>query len=381
MGINLEEECRRYEQEMQGGRRRRIRSPPGHRVSAPTWCSQVRHSSASGRASSKSGRATPVSSSSAFGVGTGSWIPTRRTTLQVGDIDGDHRTSRAARGTSRRTAARASGKWTTGSCSRSPPKRWMSSSPPRRSTAARSRISPARNSRAASTCGGSSRAGTPVPMFPATQAASRRRRSLWSDRAGESPTPWAASAFRTARRTSPTWCSWRSGSSSGRSSAFRRSMLGGVEIGLSLSVGVLLGGLVCGWLRSMWPRFFGRIPGPDAVGLRIDRARWIRRGRRAQCRAGLRGRPAHERHQPADRRPASRCSCRISSASWSDAGFQDAPGRPARCLRRRRNCDAGAGGDPGGREESRALRSGYGVSYAVGNVLLALWGTVIVALL
>ena len=37
--------------------------------------------------------------------------------------------------------------------------------------------------------------------------------------------------------------------------------LGGVEIGLSLSVGVLLSGVVCGWLRSRWPRFFGRIPG------------------------------------------------------------------------------------------------------------------------
>ena len=49
-------------------------------------------------------------------------------------------------------------------------------------------------------------------------------------------------------------------------------MLGRIEIGLSLSVGVLLGGLVCGWLRSMWPRFFGRIPSPtlwvfESVGL------------------------------------------------------------------------------------------------------------------
>src|SRR5688500_15023294 len=39
-------------------------------------------------------------------------------------------------------------------------------------------------------------------------------------------------------------------------------MLGSLEIGLSLSVGVLVGGLTCGWLRSMWPRFFGRIPSP-----------------------------------------------------------------------------------------------------------------------
>lgn len=49
-------------------------------------------------------------------------------------------------------------------------------------------------------------------------------------------------------------------------------LVGRLEIGLSLSVGVLLGGLICGWLRSMWPRFFGRIPGPtlwifESIGL------------------------------------------------------------------------------------------------------------------
>jgi hypothetical protein len=49
-------------------------------------------------------------------------------------------------------------------------------------------------------------------------------------------------------------------------------------------------------------------------------------------------------------------------------------------LRRRRNCDAGAGGDSGGRDESRPTL-GYGVPYAVGNVLLAICGTVIVAVL
>ena len=48
--------------------------------------------------------------------------------------------------------------------------------------------------------------------------------------------------------------------------------VGNVEIGLSLPVGVLLGGLVCGWLRSMQPRWFGRIPGPtlwvfESIGL------------------------------------------------------------------------------------------------------------------
>jgi putative transport protein len=48
--------------------------------------------------------------------------------------------------------------------------------------------------------------------------------------------------------------------------------IGGVEIGLSLPVGVLLGGLVCGWMRSVRPRWFGRIPSPtlwvfESIGL------------------------------------------------------------------------------------------------------------------
>jgi hypothetical protein len=48
--------------------------------------------------------------------------------------------------------------------------------------------------------------------------------------------------------------------------------IGGVEIGLSLPVGVLLGGLVCGWLRSVRPGLFGRVPGPtlwifESIGL------------------------------------------------------------------------------------------------------------------
>jgi putative transport protein len=48
--------------------------------------------------------------------------------------------------------------------------------------------------------------------------------------------------------------------------------IGGVEIGLSLPVGVLLGGLICGWLRSVRPNWFGRIPGAtlwvfESIGL------------------------------------------------------------------------------------------------------------------
>ena len=45
-----------------------------------------------------------------------------------------------------------------------------------------------------------------------------------------------------------------------------------LEIGLSLPVGVLLGGLVCGWLRSVKPRYFASIPAPtlwvfESIGL------------------------------------------------------------------------------------------------------------------
>jgi hypothetical protein len=57
--------------------------------------------------------------------------------------------------------------------------------------------------------------------------------------------------------------------------------IGALEVGLSLPVGVLLGGLVCGWLRSVRPRWFGPHSRPDAVDLRIDRPDGLRRGRRA----------------------------------------------------------------------------------------------------
>ena len=94
----------------------------------------------------------------------------------------------------------------------------------------------------------------------------------------------------------------------------------GIEIGLSLSVGVLLGGLVCGWLRSMWPRFFGRIPAPtlwvfESLGLAgFVAVVGLNAG------AGFRHRPADQRRQPVARRPGHRRPCRTSSASASAAG-------------------------------------------------------------
>ena len=157
-------------------------------------------------------------------------------------------------------------------------------------------------------------------------------------------------------------------------------MLGGIEIGLSLSVGVLLGGLVCGWLRSTWPRFFGRIPGPtlwmfESIGL----AGFV-------AVVGL------------DAGPDFVTGLRTSGATLIVAGlvtvlvphlvgivvgrwvFKMQPGVLLGVC-------AGAGtATPALAAIQEAAKSavptlGYGVSYAVGNVLLAVWGTVIVALL
>jgi putative transport protein len=157
-------------------------------------------------------------------------------------------------------------------------------------------------------------------------------------------------------------------------------MLGGIEIGLSLSVGVLLGGLVCGWLRSMWPRFFGRIPGPTlwvfesiglagfvavvglnagpdfVVGLRTSGPSLVLAGAVTVLVPHLVG---------------------VLVGQWA---FKMHPGVLLGVC-------AGAGtATPALAAIQEAARStvptlGYGVSYAVGNVLLALWGTVIVALL
>jgi putative transport protein len=156
--------------------------------------------------------------------------------------------------------------------------------------------------------------------------------------------------------------------------------LGGIEIGLSLSVGVLVGGLVAGWLRSMWPRFFGRIPsatlwvfesiglagfvavvglnaGPDfVVGLRTSGLSLVVAGVLTVILPHLVG---------------------VIVGRW---GFRMQPGVLLGVC-------AGAGtATPALAAIQEAAKSpvptlGYGVAYAVGNVLLALWGTVIVAML
>ncbi len=155
---------------------------------------------------------------------------------------------------------------------------------------------------------------------------------------------------------------------------------GGIEIGLSLSVGVLLGGLVCGWLRSMWPRFFGRIPSPtlwmfESLGL----AGFV-------AVVGLNAGPDFV------------TGLRTSGVSLLLAGLATAtvPHLIGICLGRWAFkmqpgvllgvCAGGGTATPALAAIQEAAKSpvptlGYGVAYAVGNVLLALWGSVIVALM
>jgi len=156
--------------------------------------------------------------------------------------------------------------------------------------------------------------------------------------------------------------------------------IGGVEIGLSMPVGVLLGGLVCGWLRSVKPRLFGRIPGPtlwvfESLGL----AGFV-------AVVGLNAGPDFVQ------------GLRTSGVSLVVAGaltvsialligvlvgrwlFKMHPGVLLGV------CAGACTATPALAAIQESARSsvpsiGYGVAYAVGNVFLAIWGTVIVALL
>jgi putative transport protein len=156
--------------------------------------------------------------------------------------------------------------------------------------------------------------------------------------------------------------------------------IGGVEIGLSMPVGVLLGGLVCGWLRSVKPGMFGRIPGPtlwvfESLGL----AGFV-------AVVGLNAGPDFVQ------------GLRTSGVSLVVAGaltvsvalligvlvgrwlFKMHPGVLLGV------CAGACTATPALAAIQENARSsvpsiGYGVAYAVGNVFLAIWGTVIVALL
>ncbi|WP_066731464.1 aspartate-alanine antiporter [Cupriavidus sp. D384] len=156
-------------------------------------------------------------------------------------------------------------------------------------------------------------------------------------------------------------------------------VVGGVEIGLSLSVGVLLGGLVCGWLRSVQPRLFGRIPGPtlwvfESIGLTgfvaivglnagPDFVKGLQSSGLSLLLAGV-------------------LTVSIPMLVGVLIGHKVLKMHPGVMLG---VCAGASTATPALAAVQEAAKSavptlGYGVAYAVGNVLLALWGTVIVAL-
>jgi putative transport protein len=156
--------------------------------------------------------------------------------------------------------------------------------------------------------------------------------------------------------------------------------VGGVEIGLSLPVGVLLGGLVCGWLRSVRPGLFGRVPGPtlwifESIGLTGFVAV-----------VGLNAGPDFVQGLRTSGPSLVLAGALTISASlligvllgrWL---FRMHPGVLLGV------CAGGCTATPALAAVQEAARSsvpslGYGVAYAVGNVFLAIWGTVIVALM
>jgi putative transport protein len=155
---------------------------------------------------------------------------------------------------------------------------------------------------------------------------------------------------------------------------------GSLEIGLSISVGVLLGGLVCGWFHSVKPRIFGSIPGPtlwifESIGLTGFVAI-----------VGLNAGPDFVKGLKASGPTlvlAGLVTILLPLLTGVLAGrylFKMHPGVMLGVIA------GGCTSTPALAAVQEAAKSavptlGYGVAYAVGNVLLALWGTVIVLLL
>ena len=156
--------------------------------------------------------------------------------------------------------------------------------------------------------------------------------------------------------------------------------IGGVEIGLSLPVGVLLGGLVAGWLRSVRPNLFGRIPGATlwvfesigltgfvaVVGLNAgpDFITGLRTSGPSLLLAGL----------------ITVMSALLIGVLVGRWVFKMHPGVLLGV------CAGACTATPALAAVQETARSavpsiGYGVAYAIGNVLLAIWGTVIVVLM
>ena len=152
--------------------------------------------------------------------------------------------------------------------------------------------------------------------------------------------------------------------------------LGGLDVGLSMPVGILLGGLIAGWLRSTRPAL-ARVPEPvlrifDSIGLTGFLAV-----------VGINAGPGFVRGLGSSGPAlvlAGVLVCLIPNLVTILAGRYLFRLHPGVLL----GICAGAGTSPAGlaalqeKAKSRIPTLGYGVSYAVGNLLLALWGSVLV---
>jgi putative transport protein len=156
--------------------------------------------------------------------------------------------------------------------------------------------------------------------------------------------------------------------------------LAGIEIGLSLPVGVLLGGLLCGWLRSVRPRWFGRIPSAalsvfEGIGLTGFVAV-----------VGLNAGPEFVKGLQSSgptlvlAAAAIICTTLLVGVVIGRWVFRMHPGVLLGV------CAGACTATPALAAVQEAARSavpvtGYGIAYAVGNVFIAVGGTVIVPLL
>jgi putative transport protein len=154
----------------------------------------------------------------------------------------------------------------------------------------------------------------------------------------------------------------------------------GVEIGLSLPVGVLLGGLVCGWLRSVRPNMFGRIPSAtlwvfESIGL-TGFVAVVGLNAGPDFVAGLEGSGVSLLVAGAIT-VMSTLLVGVLVGRWV---FRMHPGVLLGV------CAGACTATPALAAVQETAKSavpsiGYGVAYAIGNVLLAIWGTVIVVLM
>ena len=152
--------------------------------------------------------------------------------------------------------------------------------------------------------------------------------------------------------------------------------LAGLEVGLSMPVGVLLGGLLAGWLHSVRPAV-AAMPEPvlrvfDSIGLTGFLAV-----------VGINAGPGFITGLATSGVPlviAGFLVCLIPNVVTILTGRYLLRLHPGVLL----GICAGAGTSPAGlaavqdKAGSKIPTLGYGVSYAVGNLLLALWGSVLV---